>query len=158
FALPAQQDQSVVYPVAQMDQHAYTGPIIVKLRSVGAMAAPGQAITFPHAFTARTLHDPLLELGIWIQFVRDNNCTIEFDAYGFSVKYFMTRWVLLRCDSTGDLYPVTHPSPVPHAFLVSQHTWHKRLGHPGGGVFRRLVSNNVISCNNKKPPVLCHAC
>nr|GEV94652.1 ribonuclease H-like domain-containing protein [Tanacetum cinerariifolium] len=70
----------------------------------------------------------------------------------------MTRRVLLRCDSTGDLYPVTHPSPIPRAFLASQHTWHQRLGHPGGDVLRRLVSNNVISCNNEKPPVPCHAC
>ncbi|GJQ89021.1 hypothetical protein Tco_0000160 [Tanacetum coccineum] len=51
------------------------------------------------------------------QFVHDNNCTIEFDAFGFSVKDFMTRRVLLRCDSTGDLYPVTAQSPIPHAFL-----------------------------------------
>ncbi|GKA88036.1 hypothetical protein Tco_0809800 [Tanacetum coccineum] len=29
------------------------------------------------------------------QFVRDNNCTIEFDAFGFSVKDFMTHRVLL---------------------------------------------------------------
>ncbi|GJW43031.1 ribonuclease H-like domain-containing protein [Tanacetum coccineum] len=29
------------------------------------------------------------------QFVRDNNCTIEFDAFGFSVKDFTTRRVLL---------------------------------------------------------------
>ncbi|GJX46476.1 hypothetical protein Tco_0271666 [Tanacetum coccineum] len=29
------------------------------------------------------------------QFVRDNNCTIEFDAFDFSVKDFMTRRVLL---------------------------------------------------------------
>ncbi|GJY42913.1 hypothetical protein Tco_0431126 [Tanacetum coccineum] len=65
------------------------------------------------------------------QFVRDNNCTIEFDAFGFSVKDFLTRRVLFRCDSTRDLYPVTAPSPIPHAFLVSQHTWHQRLGHPG---------------------------
>nr|GFA26490.1 ribonuclease H-like domain-containing protein [Tanacetum cinerariifolium] len=71
---------------------------------------------------------------------------------------FMTRRVLLRCDSTGDLYPVTAPSPIPHAFLVSQHTWHQRLGHQGSDVLRRLVSNNVISCNKEKPPVLCHAC
>ncbi|GJY35206.1 ribonuclease H-like domain-containing protein [Tanacetum coccineum] len=35
------------------------------------------------------------------QFVRDNNYTIEFDAFGFSFKDFMTRRVLLRCDSTG---------------------------------------------------------
>nr|GEW73571.1 ribonuclease H-like domain-containing protein [Tanacetum cinerariifolium] len=92
------------------------------------------------------------------QFVRDNNCTIEFDAFGFSVKDFMTRRVLIRCDSTGDLYPVTHPFPIPRAFLASQHMWHQRLGHPGGDVLCRLVSNNVISCNNDKPPVLYHAC
>ncbi|GJR57325.1 ribonuclease H-like domain-containing protein [Tanacetum coccineum] len=92
------------------------------------------------------------------QFVRDNNCTIEFDAFGFSVKDFLTRRVLLRCDSTGDLYPVTAPSHIPHAFLVSQHTWHQHLGHPGGEVLRRLVYSNFISCNKEKPPVLCHAC
>nr|GFA70510.1 ribonuclease H-like domain-containing protein [Tanacetum cinerariifolium] len=51
------------------------------------------------------------------QFVRDNNCTIEFDAFDFSVKDFMTRQVLLRCDSMGDLYPVTTPSLIPHVFL-----------------------------------------
>ncbi|GJS33098.1 ribonuclease H-like domain-containing protein [Tanacetum coccineum] len=58
----------------------------------------------------------------------------------------------------GDLYPVTAPSLVPHVFLVSQHTWHQRLGHPGREVLRHLVSNNFISCNKEKPPVLCHAC
>nr|GEW89211.1 ribonuclease H-like domain-containing protein [Tanacetum cinerariifolium] len=51
------------------------------------------------------------------QFVRDNNCTIEFDAFRFSVKDFMTRRVLLRCDSTGDLYPVMDPFLIPHVFL-----------------------------------------
>ncbi|GJT58366.1 ribonuclease H-like domain-containing protein [Tanacetum coccineum] len=83
------------------------------------------------------------------QFVRDNNCTTEFDAFGFSVKDFMTRRVLLRCDSTGDLCPVTTPSAIPYAFLVSQHMWHQRLGHPGylpdGTLSRykaRLVANS----------------
>ncbi|GJS75507.1 hypothetical protein Tco_0725388 [Tanacetum coccineum] len=52
-----------------------------------------------------------------IPFIRDNNCTIEFDAFGFSVKDFMTRRVLLRCDSTGDLHPITAPSLIPHVFL-----------------------------------------
>ncbi|GJR93546.1 ribonuclease H-like domain-containing protein [Tanacetum coccineum] len=91
------------------------------------------------------------------QFVRDNKCTIEFDEFGFSVKDFWTRQILLRCDSTGDLYPVTSPS-YPQALLVSQHTWHQRLGHPGSEVLRNLVSNNFISCNKTKSPVLCHAC
>nr|GEV74968.1 hypothetical protein [Tanacetum cinerariifolium] len=70
----------------------------------------------------------------------------------------MTRRVLLRCDSTGDLYPVTTPSTIPHAFLICQHTWHQHLRHPRSDVLRYLVSNNVISCNTEKPPILCHAC
>ncbi|GKB85228.1 ribonuclease H-like domain-containing protein [Tanacetum coccineum] len=102
----------------------------------------GQATMHPQAFT----------------FVHDNKCTIEFDSFGFSGKDFLTRRVLLRCDSTGDLYPVTAPYPIPHAFLVSQHTWQERLGHPGSEVLRRLVSSNSILCNKEKPPILCHAC
>ncbi|GKD03346.1 hypothetical protein Tco_1178320, partial [Tanacetum coccineum] len=64
------------------------------------------------------------------QFFRDNHCTIEFDAFGFSVKDFMTRRALLRCDITRDLYTVTKPSTIPYAFLTSQYAWHQRLGHP----------------------------
>ncbi|GJX44712.1 ribonuclease H-like domain-containing protein [Tanacetum coccineum] len=65
------------------------------------------------------------------QFTRDNNCTIEFDAFGFSVKDYLTRHILLRCDSSSDLYPVTKPSTSPIAFLsTSASTWHQRLGHP----------------------------
>nr|GEY80771.1 ribonuclease H-like domain-containing protein [Tanacetum cinerariifolium] len=61
---------------------------------------------------------------------------------------------LIPVRHTCDLYPVTAPSPIPQMFLVSQHTWHQRLGHPGSEVLRRLVSNNLISCNKEKPPVL----
>nr|GEV12654.1 putative ribonuclease H-like domain-containing protein [Tanacetum cinerariifolium] len=61
-------------------------------------------------------------------------------------------------ESTGDLYPVTKPSTIPHAFLTSQYTWHQRLGHPGSEVLRRLVSSDSISCNKEKLPILCHAC
>nr|GEX43799.1 ribonuclease H-like domain-containing protein [Tanacetum cinerariifolium] len=93
-----------------------------------------------------------------LQFVCDNNCSIKFDAFDFSVKDFMMRQMLLRCDSTGDLYPVTDPFSIPHVFLVSQHTWHQRLGHPGCEVLRHLVSSNCISCNKEKSLVLCRAC
>nr|GEX03397.1 ribonuclease H-like domain-containing protein [Tanacetum cinerariifolium] len=92
------------------------------------------------------------------QFVRDNNCIIELDAFGFFVKDFMTHKVLLRCDSMGDLYPVTPPSHIPRAFFVSQYTWHQRLRHPGDDVLRRLVSSNFISYNKEKPIVFWHAC
>nr|GEZ85006.1 ribonuclease H-like domain-containing protein [Tanacetum cinerariifolium] len=91
------------------------------------------------------------------QFVCDNKCTIEFDEFGFFVKDFWTRQILLRCDSTGDLYPVTSSS-YPKAYLVSQHTRLQRLSQPGSDVLRSLVSNNFISCNKTKSPMLCHAC
>ncbi|GJT79051.1 ribonuclease H-like domain-containing protein [Tanacetum coccineum] len=93
------------------------------------------------------------------QFTRDNNCTIEFDAFGFSVKDYLTRHILLRCDSSGDLYPVTQPSTPPIAFLsTSASTWHQRLGHPGDQVLRSLVSSRFISCNKEKSSHICHAC
>ncbi|GJW35861.1 ribonuclease H-like domain-containing protein [Tanacetum coccineum] len=92
------------------------------------------------------------------QFIRDNSCTVEFDPFGFFVKDFITRRVLLRCDSTGELYPAMKPSTIPHPFLTSQYMWHQRLGHPGSEVLRCLVSSDSLSCNNEKLPVLCHAC
>ncbi|GKA65293.1 ribonuclease H-like domain-containing protein [Tanacetum coccineum] len=53
---------------------------------------------------------------------------------------FITRRVLLRSDSTKDLYLVTFPSPIPQAYLVSQHMWHQRLGHPGSKVLHGTLS------------------
>ncbi|GJX92669.1 ribonuclease H-like domain-containing protein [Tanacetum coccineum] len=71
------------------------------------------------------------------QFTRDNNCTIEFDAFGFSVKDYLTRHIFLRCDSSDDLYLVTKQSTSPTAFLsTSASTWHQCLGHLGDQVLR----------------------
>nr|GEW50765.1 ribonuclease H-like domain-containing protein [Tanacetum cinerariifolium] len=92
------------------------------------------------------------------QFVFNNHCIVEFDPFGFSVKDFQTHRVLLRCDSTGPLYPFANPLPIPQVYLTSQYTWHQRLGHPGSEVLRSVISNNSISCNKEKSLVLCHAC
>ncbi|GJZ86934.1 ribonuclease H-like domain-containing protein [Tanacetum coccineum] len=93
------------------------------------------------------------------QFTRDNNCTIEFDAYGFSVKDFLTHHILIRCDSSSDLYSVTKLSTLPAAFVsTSSTTWHQRLGHPGDEVLCSLSSHQFISCNKVKSTHVCHAC
>ncbi|GJV27035.1 ribonuclease H-like domain-containing protein [Tanacetum coccineum] len=95
------------------------------------------------------------------QFTRDNDVSVEFDAYGFSVKDYQTGRLLLRYDSTGDLYPVTQqPSSQTPVVLLSfsSTTWHRRLGHLGDDVLRRLESRNLISCRKSKLSVLCHAC
>ncbi|GKE10486.1 ribonuclease H-like domain-containing protein, partial [Tanacetum coccineum] len=76
-----------------------------------------------------------------------------------TVKDFLTRHILLRCDSSGDLYPVTPPSPTPHALLpVSPSTWHQRLGLPSEDVLCSLKSRQYISYNKDKSSHLCHAC
>ncbi|GKC47844.1 ribonuclease H-like domain-containing protein [Tanacetum coccineum] len=49
-----------------------------------------------------------------------------------NVLDYLTRYILLRCDSSSDLYPVTKSSTFPIAFLSkSVSTLHQRLGHPG---------------------------
>ncbi|GJS64938.1 ribonuclease H-like domain-containing protein [Tanacetum coccineum] len=93
------------------------------------------------------------------QFTRDNACSIEFDPFGFSVKDLWTRHLLLRCNSTGDLYPVLPSTLSPTALLSTNiSTWHQRLGHPGNEVFPFLVTNKMIDCNKPKSLTLCHAC
>ena len=42
---------------------------------------------------------------------RDNNVSVEFDAFGFSVKDLPTRSVILRCNSDDEFYPLA-PSPL----------------------------------------------
>nr|GEU75806.1 ribonuclease H-like domain-containing protein [Tanacetum cinerariifolium] len=117
-----------------------------------------QETTLPYAFTTATIQD--FSNGAWNM---DSGVSSHLNNSFSSLSeifntYFMMRRVLLRCNSTGDLYPVTTLSPIPYVFLVSQHTWHQRRGHPGREVLRHLVSNNFISCNKEKPPMLCHAC
>ncbi|GKB45443.1 ribonuclease H-like domain-containing protein [Tanacetum coccineum] len=96
------------------------------------------------------------------KFTRDNDVSIEFNAYGLSVKDYQPHKLLLHCDSTGDLYPVTQQpqftSPFALLSFSSTTTWHIRLGNPGEDVLRRLVSSRLISCNKSKLSALCHAC
>ncbi|GJV77246.1 ribonuclease H-like domain-containing protein [Tanacetum coccineum] len=93
------------------------------------------------------------------QFTRNNNYTIEFDAFGFSVKDLLTRRILFRCDSSGDLYPITKPSTTPTAFLsTSASTWHQCLCHPSDEVLLSLVFRQFISYNKEKSSHICHAC
>nr|GEU57019.1 hybrid signal transduction histidine kinase M [Tanacetum cinerariifolium] len=90
---------------------------------------------------------------------KENNCSIKLDAFGFSVKDFLTRHIFLRCDSSGDLYPVTKPSTPPVAFVsTSASTWHQRLSNPGDKVLLSLTLRHFISCNKEKTTYVLHAC
>ncbi|GJR11273.1 ribonuclease H-like domain-containing protein [Tanacetum coccineum] len=72
---------------------------------------------------------------------------------------FLTLHILLRSDSSGDLYPVTKLSPSPTAFLsTSASTWHQCLCHPSDEVLRSFISRQFISCNKENSTHICHAC
>jgi hypothetical protein len=92
------------------------------------------------------------------QFTRDNHCSIEFNAFGFSVKDIPTRHVILRCNSDGDLYTLPQSTPSSSALLPASSTlWHQHLGHPSPITLVHLNKNNLISCN-KTGCSLCHSC
>lgn len=97
------------------------------------------------------------------RFTNDNWCSVEFDPFGFSIKDLSTKRILLRSDSSGDLYSVppqlNKPANTPQAFLAAAPSlWHKRLGHVNNGSLRSLISSNSISCNKGQLPLVCEAC
>jgi histone deacetylase 1/2 len=95
---------------------------------------------------------------------RDNSVSVEFDPWGFSIKDLRTKMALLRCDSTGELYPL-HPhrgaaSPRSSQALVTSSDgslWHSRLGHPGRAALQHLSRTVGFSCSQSSRHT-CHAC
>lgn len=84
------------------------------------------------------------------QFTRDSNCSMEFDAFGFSFKDPWTGRVILRCNSHRNLYTISPASPSITAscsHVVSSTLWHNRLGHPGTSAIASLQNLSVITCN-----------
>ncbi|GJW35607.1 hypothetical protein Tco_0058527 [Tanacetum coccineum] len=114
-------------------------------------AYSSQPTVIPQTFQTLTLPDP--------------NWHVDTGASShladFPVKDYETRRILLRCNSTEDLYPVRHQPPLstPLALLTFSHsTWQRRLGHPGDDVLRKLESRHLISSHGSKLSNLFHAC
>ena len=70
----------------------------------------------------------------------------------------------MRCESRGDLYPITttittNQAPSPYTFAaLAPSLWHARLGHPGAPVFDSLRLNKFIKCNQTHSSHVCHSC
>lgn len=70
---------------------------------------------------------------------------------------FQTGVVLMRCESQGQLYPITNvtknKSGFPSEFAaLSTSIWHDRLGHPGASILDSLIPNSKINST------FCHSC
>ena len=69
----------------------------------------------------------------------------------------------MRCESRGDLYPITttittNQAPSPYTFAaLAPSLWHARLGHPGAPVFDSLRLNKFIECNQTRSSHV-HSC
>ncbi|XP_074266074.1 uncharacterized protein LOC141588536 [Silene latifolia] len=99
--------------------------------------------TNPQLHLNHVLHVPKLVKNLVSvrKFTTDNSVSVEFDPFGFVVKDYMTGTRLMRCDSRGELYPVTSAkTAIPHASFaaIAPSLWHDRLGHPGAPVFNSL--------------------
>lgn len=85
----------------------------------------------------------------------NNNISVSFDPFGFTVSDFQTGITLLRCDSRGDLYPVTTP---PSFTDLTSSLWHSRLGHPGVSILNSLRKNKFICCEPFNSFAVCDYC
>jgi len=130
--------------------------IPVTSRGQSTLHTPASKFTLNNVLVVPAIVRNLLSVR---QFTRDNSCSIEFDALGFSVKDLRTRRVILRCNSDGDLYTITAAVPTTaHALLAaSTSLWHQRLGHPSPAIVASLRQNKHITCT-KTDRSLCHAC
>jgi hypothetical protein len=90
---------------------------------------------------------------------RDNNVSVEFDPHGFSIKDLPTKEEILRCNSTGDLYPLRPPQHHGLATSVAPTVslWHERLGHPGSPALSQVLQHFDFT-SNKATNHACHAC
>ncbi|XP_071709153.1 uncharacterized protein [Rutidosis leptorrhynchoides] len=101
---------------------------------------------------------------VYGRLLKDNHVSLEFDPFGFTMKDFPRDTPIMRCNSTGDLYPLS-PSMLctlgsSSGFLtVSQQLWHHRLGHPGNNILSFLRNNKAIACNRTSNKTnVCQSC
>ncbi|GKV19435.1 hypothetical protein SLEP1_g29696 [Rubroshorea leprosula] len=97
------------------------------------------------------------------QFTRDNNCSVNFDSSGFSIKDNKMKNVLLRCNSSDGLYSFSSGSfpnyPAVYSVLHSLDVWHCHLGHPSITSIQHLARHGLLPIERVTlPPRLCHAC
>ncbi|CAL9245815.1 unnamed protein product [Arabidopsis halleri] len=98
------------------------------------------------------------------KFTKDNWCSVDFDPFGFTVKDLPSRKVLLRCESSGDLYSLPAsfnktPNSSPTALLASTpELWHKRLGHVHNSSLSSILNSNPSLCTKGPVPLTCEPC
>ncbi|PKU66893.1 Retrovirus-related Pol polyprotein from transposon TNT 1-94 [Dendrobium catenatum] len=89
----------------------------------------------------------------------DNDCSVCFDTFGFTIKDNRTNQTILKGRSRDGLYVI--PSTTISA-LHNQHksttTWHARLGHPHLQLLQHLARHNSTICISTSTSFQCDSC
>jgi len=96
-----------------------TSSIVVSNGSLLPVTSTGATVLHPSLHLNNVLVSPqLINNLIFVrQFTTDNNCSVEFDPSGCSVKDLQSRNVIVRCNSSGPLYPLRLPAA--HSLVAS---------------------------------------
>ncbi|GJY46799.1 hypothetical protein Tco_0435862 [Tanacetum coccineum] len=131
-----QQQQSILARLGYTAPMGNTPTTVLPAPTVTSASSGSDATQLPSAFHAMTLQDP-----------SPGNWNMDTDKTGSSSAKIARRSL-----------PVTnlqHSSFLSHISTL----WHSGLDHPGSNCHTSVyLSNNSISCNKEKSPVLCHAC
>ncbi|KAJ0592479.1 hypothetical protein HanHA300_Chr03g0085581 [Helianthus annuus] len=117
----------------------------IQRSGTGFHPLPNRTYILPHILYSPQIIKNLISVR---RFTRDNQVSIEFDPFGFSLKDLKTKKTLSRHNSTGTLYTFTPPQLPPQATFIASHhlPWHDRLGHPGAQVLDILNRNFNFHC------------
>ena len=81
------------------------------------------------------------------KFTIDNNTSVEFDPFGFSVKDLKSGVLLSRHNSSGELYHFTSPPIASACHSTTTDQWHNWLSHPSESILDLLHTCFSIHCN-----------
>lgn len=116
------------------------------------------AITLRNVLLVPELERSLLSIG---QLTSDYSITCEFSNNDFFIKDKLTQQVLMRGLKRGNLYAFRFP-PIAlfssRFHMVSEDTWHQRLGHVQAAVVAHLRKKALIRITTNKDDLICESC
>jgi hypothetical protein len=127
--------------------------ILVSCTGSSTIATSSRPLHLNNILVALKLFENLLSVR---QLTRDNLVSVEFDPRGFSIKDLRTKVEILRCNSDGDLYPLTALA-ARTLLATAASRWHQRLGHPGNKALSQVLSSFDFTCN-KDCSSACNSC
>ena len=151
----SQGNLSSYFPVSNLNQKVIIGSghgIPIHGTGHTLITISHQPLHLNHVLHAPTIIKNLIYVR---RLTTDNNVSVSFDPFDFTVSDFQTGITLLRCDNRGDLYPVTTP---PSFAGLTPSLWHSRLGHLGVSVLNSLRKNKFICCEPFNSYVVCDSC